>query len=61
MNRSDLCNGKPKREPMTVRADDLSKLADRLEDGTADPFDLLTAARVARWSIKFVGKASVSI
>jgi hypothetical protein len=61
MNRSNISNGQPERKPMTVRAEDLLKLADRLEGGTADAYDLLTTARVVRWSIKFVGKSSVSV
>jgi hypothetical protein len=54
-------NGQPLRKPMTVRADDVESLAERLESGRANAFDLLTASRVLRWSIKFVGKTSVSI
>ncbi len=61
MTRSTLSNGQPERKPMTVRAEDVKKLADKLEAGTADVCDLLKASRVLRWAIRWVGASSVSI
>jgi hypothetical protein len=62
MNRSNLSDSEPRRLPIVVRAADLQKLADRLEDGTASDSDIFTAARLARHAaVTWVGGTSVSL